>query len=111
MGGTIREEGRVEFCLNNNWRTVCDYSWDDDDASVACRQLGYSPQEARAIRQGLFGLSYDSGIVLDLVNCVGTEDRLDDCPFITSIYSSGYCEDAVAGVRLTPKVDHRTDIK
>ena len=33
-------EGRLEVCLNNVWGTVCSNSWDNNDAAVACRQLG-----------------------------------------------------------------------
>ena len=41
-GATITE-GQVEVCNNLLWGTICDDAWQEADAAVACRQLGFSP--------------------------------------------------------------------
>ena len=41
LGGVGPFEGRIEYCSNGQWGTICDNSWDNRDAAVVCRQLGY----------------------------------------------------------------------
>ena len=31
-----------EICINGTYGAICDSGWDDRDARVACRQLGFS---------------------------------------------------------------------
>ena len=41
VNGQNQFDGRVEYCRNNLWGTVCDDLWSSTDATVVCRQLGY----------------------------------------------------------------------
>lgn len=42
MGGSSGREGRVEVYINNQWSTVSDTDWDQNEAQVVCESLGYS---------------------------------------------------------------------
>ena len=42
VNGSSDNEGRIEICMDGVWGSICGSYWDDDDARVACHQLGYS---------------------------------------------------------------------
>ena len=67
--------GRVEVYYSGEWGTVCDDAFDNADARVVCRMLGY--------HDGLdFSNRYGAGsgrIWLDEVQCTGTEASIADC--------------------------------
>ena len=40
MGGPSINEGRVDYCEYNTWRTICDNEWDIHEAFIVCKELG-----------------------------------------------------------------------
>ena len=42
LDGVKNSSGRVEYCQFGNWGSVCSDGWDDRDARVVCRQLGFN---------------------------------------------------------------------
>ena len=77
VGGSSYNEGRVEVYYNGEWGTVCDDGWDDTDAGVVCRQLGFG-SSGTAIGSAGFGQGSGS-IWLDSVTCTGSELSLASC--------------------------------
>jgi len=41
VGSGVNYTGRLEVNYNGYWGTVCDDSFDDNDAAVACYMLGF----------------------------------------------------------------------
>lgn len=71
-------EGRLEVFVNGAWSTVCDKTFDFREASVACRQLGYSGA-VKVAKQTVYGAG-SGRIWSDDLNCTGRETNLLDCP-------------------------------
>ena len=78
VNGQHDYEGRVEVYHGEVWGTVCDDGWDVNDATVVCRQLGFSYGAAQSLGSAFFGEG-DSQVWLDDVACSGQENRLDEC--------------------------------
>ena len=42
QGGNYTNEGLVEIYCNGQWRTLCDDGFNGTDATIICKQLGYT---------------------------------------------------------------------
>ena len=94
VGDNSTVEGRVEVLVDGMWGTVCVDFWDLDDALVVCHQLGY-PSVIAARTTSFYGEG-SFPFVMDDVNCVGNESRLQDCLF--DIHATDCSLTDVAGV-------------
>lgn len=100
-GGNTTCSGRVEIWHRGSWGTVCDDSWDINDAKVVCRQLGCGPA-VEALKEAAFGQG-TGPIWLSGVDCKGNESSLWDCPPGTWRNSDcGHKEDAAVICREIP---------
>jgi len=96
VNGRTANEGRVEIYYKNSWATVCDDGWDNTDASVVCKQLGFS---STGTAVGSAGFGQGSGVILlDDVRCTSSQINLFNCHHYGFEYHNcGHSEDA--GVR------------
>ncbi|XP_017297144.1 deleted in malignant brain tumors 1 protein-like isoform X1 [Kryptolebias marmoratus] len=78
LSGPSNCSGRVEVYYGGTWGTVCDGSWDINDAKAVCREVGCDPA-FDAPTQALFGEG-TGPVWLDNVDCSGSENSLSDCP-------------------------------
>ncbi|XP_046509083.1 deleted in malignant brain tumors 1 protein-like isoform X11 [Equus quagga] len=93
VGGSGRCSGRLEVLHQGTWGTVCDDLWDLKEAEVVCRQLGCG-QAIAAPGRGHFGPG-SGDILLDNIQCSGSENHLGQCPSSGwSDHNCGHHEDA-----------------
>ena len=97
VGGSSYYEGRVEVNYNGEWGTVCDDGWDNTDAGVVCRQLGFG-SSGRSYSGAYFGQG--SGTIwLDNVQCVGSESTVANCSHLGLGITRSCSHSEDAGVR------------
>ena len=77
VNGPSSNKGRVEVYYNGQWGTICDDSWNRQDADVICRQLGYEYAETHYYRA-----RYGEGtgpIWVDQIHCERGDQSILDC--------------------------------
>ncbi|XP_066107736.1 T-cell differentiation antigen CD6 isoform X4 [Saccopteryx bilineata] len=92
VDGGSRCAGRVEMLEHGQWGSLCDDTWDLEDANVVCRQLkcGWAIQAV----PGLHFAPGQGPIHRNQVNCSGSEAYLWDCPGLPGDRYCGHKEDA-----------------
>uniref|UniRef100_T1IIV9 protein-lysine 6-oxidase n=1 Tax=Strigamia maritima TaxID=126957 RepID=T1IIV9_STRMM len=79
VGGRGVHEGNVEIFHIGRWGAICDDEWDIREATVICRQLGFT-RAHQVTENSQFGLSRKR-VWMDNVYCNGDERNITDCRF------------------------------
>ena len=78
QGSSIPNAGRVEVMYAGIWGAISGTSWDINDATVVCRQLGYQAGAEVALANGVYGPV--SGLVwITNLQCSGSEANIMSC--------------------------------
>ena len=73
-GGSSYNEGRVETYYNGRWGSICYYGWNEHDANVVCKQLGFN-----FTKLANFGTRPKADILLDNIICSKNDTILTSC--------------------------------
>ncbi|XP_063406012.1 deleted in malignant brain tumors 1 protein-like [Mytilus trossulus] len=88
--GYALHQGRLEIHYKGEWGTVCDNHFENIDAEVACRQLGY----CSGIMQPKLLIQDGHGpIWINEVKCSGSEQRLLNCIYNEDTSNCRHSED------------------
>ena len=93
VNGSQPLEGTVQVCFNNTYGTICHDQWNENDARVVCRHLGYSSENTSALTNSFFGRG-SGPIFLDRVQCLGHEVSLYNCSLSMDIGECTHQQDA-----------------
>ncbi|XP_060585690.1 deleted in malignant brain tumors 1 protein-like, partial [Ruditapes philippinarum] len=82
VNGTQPYSGRVEININGVWGTVCDDSFDFNDANVMCRMIGL---KATTFESSAFYGPGIGPIFAQEFKCNGIESHIKDCEFVPNV--------------------------
>jgi deleted-in-malignant-brain-tumors protein 1 len=89
LAGGSSVYGRVEICQFQEWGSVCDDSWDRNDARVICKMRGFNPSYASFYLKSAFGDGNQIPINFDNIGCNPSSNVLNtDCNVDTQIESN-----------------------
>ena len=78
QGSTLPYAGRVEVFYTGVWGAISSSNWDITDATVVCRQLGYSAGAEVALKNGVYGL-VSGPVWITNLQCTGSESNVMEC--------------------------------
>merc|ERR1712098_315476 len=87
VGGSKPTGGRVEVFHRGEWGTVCDDNFDDNDAKVVCRSLGFTSGTSKQGNTHSFGQG-SGNIWMTALGCTGNEMNLAQCGFSWHYYEN-----------------------
>ncbi|XP_030831005.1 egg peptide speract receptor-like [Strongylocentrotus purpuratus] len=104
--GDVPNEGTLETFWDGAWGSVCHTDFGTPDGNVACRQMGYSRGVKSIKTDGHFGFS-TGPIILDAVDCEGTEAHITECNMPVTPYQHAcpYTHNWDVGVVCKPNVE------
>ena len=100
-GALTPKQGPLQLYYNSSWHVVCDTDFDDVDARVVCREMGYI--DGKSICCSAYGQQLgaqkadDNSLDWYSLNCDGNEASLLECKMQTGcqsrLYVSVICRD------------------
>ena len=75
-GSTNDYVGRIEIYFDDKWLPVCDNTWNSDEGTVVCRQIGY-PFLLNIYPSSMSSPNIDQA--LQGIDCIGSENNIDAC--------------------------------
>ncbi|XP_030843797.1 neurotrypsin [Strongylocentrotus purpuratus] len=104
LSGAGSYEGVVYYQAEGRRALICDQTWTNNEAAVACRMQGYEGGTATKVVD-LAREDYTDNFQWDIV-CDGDEERLGDCPVSNKEDNPTSCDpNNIAQVRCEPNID------